>query len=164
MVSSTSILLEIFLFLTHYQTESPPSYPINFRNVLSFCTMQGSPTYDYTSMKSSNEAGGFWGVLARKAKAILDDDDLSHSHIPATTRSPTPSEFSTHDQVCFQCPPFCYSMLCLILTLSLDSNSVSHTNQPKAPERWIILGFGRALMHLQLLSTTLVIPLEMHWR
>ncbi|KAG8377154.1 hypothetical protein BUALT_Bualt09G0139000 [Buddleja alternifolia] len=40
-----------------------------------------TPTYDYTSsMGSSNEkaGGSFWGVLARKAKAILDDDD-NHS-------------------------------------------------------------------------------------
>ncbi|GFP99781.1 hypothetical protein PHJA_002122200 [Phtheirospermum japonicum] len=35
----------------------------------------GGPTYDYTSMEGSNEAGSFWGVLARKAKAILDDDN-----------------------------------------------------------------------------------------
>lgn len=34
-------------------------------------------TYEYTSLTTPNEAGGFWGVLARKAKAILDDDDLS---------------------------------------------------------------------------------------
>ncbi|KAL3531585.1 hypothetical protein ACH5RR_005106 [Cinchona calisaya] len=63
---------------------------------------KGSPTYDYTSMKSSNEAGGFWGVLARKAKAILDDD-MSHPHFqtPAATWTATPPEFltsSTHDQ------------------------------------------------------------------
>ncbi|KAL3622704.1 hypothetical protein CASFOL_033312 [Castilleja foliolosa] len=35
----------------------------------------GGPTYDYTSMEGSNEAGSFWGVLARKAKAILDEDN-----------------------------------------------------------------------------------------
>ncbi|XP_057801084.1 uncharacterized protein LOC131016403 [Salvia miltiorrhiza] len=47
----------------------------------------GGPTYDYTAMGSSNETGtSFWGVLARKAKAILEDDninshpDLLHSH------------------------------------------------------------------------------------
>ncbi|KAL2500342.1 hypothetical protein Fot_34190 [Forsythia ovata] len=38
---------------------------------------KGGPIYDYTSMRSSNEAGSFWGVLARKAKAILDDDNVS---------------------------------------------------------------------------------------
>ncbi|KAK6118557.1 hypothetical protein DH2020_047699 [Rehmannia glutinosa] len=39
---------------------------------------KGGPTYDYTSMGSSNEAGSFWGVLARKAKAILDDDNVPY--------------------------------------------------------------------------------------
>lgn len=40
--------------------------------------MQDAVTYEYTSMKSLNEAKyGFWGVLARKAKSILEDDDAS---------------------------------------------------------------------------------------
>ncbi|KAI3447868.1 hypothetical protein Pfo_004533 [Paulownia fortunei] len=39
---------------------------------------KGGPTYDYTSMESSNEAGSFWGVLARKAKAILEDDNVPY--------------------------------------------------------------------------------------
>ncbi|KAF3454776.1 hypothetical protein FNV43_RR05224 [Rhamnella rubrinervis] len=35
-----------------------------------------SKSYEYTSMKSLNESKqGFWGALARKAKAILDDDN-----------------------------------------------------------------------------------------
>ncbi|XP_059642717.1 uncharacterized protein LOC132284615 isoform X2 [Cornus florida] len=34
-----------------------------------------SSTYDYTSMKSLNEPKGFWGVLAKKAKEILEDED-----------------------------------------------------------------------------------------
>ncbi|XP_009757235.1 uncharacterized protein LOC107820836 [Nicotiana tabacum] len=38
---------------------------------------QAAASYEYTSLSSSNEAGGFWGVLARKAKAILDDDNIS---------------------------------------------------------------------------------------
>lgn len=37
---------------------------------------KGSSTDDYASMRSTNEPGGFWGVLARKAKAILEDDDI----------------------------------------------------------------------------------------
>lgn len=38
--------------------------------------MQESNTYEYTSMKSLNEPKhGFCGVLARKAKAILEDDN-----------------------------------------------------------------------------------------
>ncbi|EHA8588562.1 hypothetical protein COCNU_scaffold005796G000010 [Cocos nucifera] len=40
--------------------------------------MQDSNTYEYTSMKSLNEPKyGFWGVLARKAKAILEDDNAT---------------------------------------------------------------------------------------
>ncbi|KAL1543644.1 hypothetical protein AAHA92_20587 [Salvia divinorum] len=43
---------------------------------------KGGPTYDYTAMGSSNETGSFWGILARKAKAILEDDDIkSHPHL-----------------------------------------------------------------------------------
>ncbi|XP_059668182.1 uncharacterized protein LOC132313435 [Cornus florida] len=38
---------------------------------------KSSSLYDYTSMESSNEPKGFWGVLARKAKAILEDDNMS---------------------------------------------------------------------------------------
>nr|GEV37140.1 hypothetical protein [Tanacetum cinerariifolium] len=45
-------------------------------------------TYDYTSMGSTNEPGGFWGVLARKAKTILDDDN-------APRRFDTPTSVKT---------------------------------------------------------------------
>lgn len=39
--------------------------------------MQDS-AYEYTSMKSLNESKyGFWGVLARKAKSFLDEDNSS---------------------------------------------------------------------------------------
>ncbi|XP_009596367.1 uncharacterized protein [Nicotiana tomentosiformis] len=38
---------------------------------------QAAASYEYTSLSSSNEAGGFWDVLSRKAKAILDDDNIS---------------------------------------------------------------------------------------
>ncbi|KAK1412472.1 hypothetical protein QVD17_33752 [Tagetes erecta] len=36
---------------------------------------KGSATYDYNSRGSTNEPGGFWGVLARKAKSVLDDNN-----------------------------------------------------------------------------------------
>ncbi|KAI3472984.1 hypothetical protein Pfo_030035 [Paulownia fortunei] len=39
---------------------------------------KGVGTHDYTSMGSSKEAGSFWGVLARKAKAILEEDNAPH--------------------------------------------------------------------------------------
>ncbi|ONK78247.1 uncharacterized protein A4U43_C02F16190 [Asparagus officinalis] len=43
-----------------------------------YATPQDAATYDYTAMKSLNEAKyGFWGVLARKAKSILEDDNPS---------------------------------------------------------------------------------------
>ncbi|XP_008788047.3 uncharacterized protein LOC103705919 isoform X2 [Phoenix dactylifera] len=39
---------------------------------------QGSNTYRYTSIKSLNEPQhGFWGILARKAKEILEDDNAA---------------------------------------------------------------------------------------
>ncbi|RVW56450.1 hypothetical protein CK203_072544 [Vitis vinifera] len=47
-------------------------------NRLSYIDLDGmdSTSYEYTSMKSSNESKyGFWGALARKAKAIIEDDN-----------------------------------------------------------------------------------------
>ncbi|KAA8517611.1 hypothetical protein F0562_015085 [Nyssa sinensis] len=57
-----------------------------------------SSTYDYTSMKSSSESKGFWGVLARKAKAILDEENMSQQF--ETPRGTRQQEFniSTRDQ------------------------------------------------------------------
>ncbi|MED6118715.1 hypothetical protein PIB30_005187 [Stylosanthes scabra] len=48
--------------------------------------------YEYTSMKNMNESkNGFWGALARKAKSIIDDDNItSPSEAPRTTRSQAP--------------------------------------------------------------------------
>ncbi|XP_071738417.1 uncharacterized protein [Rutidosis leptorrhynchoides] len=58
---------------------------------------KGSATYDYTSMGSTNEPGGFWGVLARKAKAILDDDDAPrHFNTPINVKT---EAVSTSNQV-----------------------------------------------------------------
>ncbi|XP_071687974.1 uncharacterized protein [Rutidosis leptorrhynchoides] len=45
------------------------AFHLSFKN-----RSKGAETYDYTSMKSTNEPRGFWGVLARKAKAILEDE------------------------------------------------------------------------------------------
>ncbi|XP_020086309.1 uncharacterized protein LOC109708850 [Ananas comosus] len=43
--------------------------------------------YEYTSMKSLNESKyGFWGVLARKAKAFLDEDNSSPDRNHSQTR------------------------------------------------------------------------------
>ncbi|KAJ1422970.1 hypothetical protein SESBI_12739 [Sesbania bispinosa] len=51
-----------------------------------------SRTYEYTSMKNLNESkNGFWNVLARKAKSIIEDDNLTRqSEMPGTTRSQLP--------------------------------------------------------------------------
>ncbi|PWA66805.1 hypothetical protein CTI12_AA324280 [Artemisia annua] len=57
-----------------------------------------STTYDFTSMKSTNEPRGFWGVLARKAKAILDDEGTHQSNSPINAK-PEKNNFSTTNQV-----------------------------------------------------------------
>ncbi|RYR27547.1 hypothetical protein Ahy_B01g051564 isoform A [Arachis hypogaea] len=48
--------------------------------------------YEYTSMKNLNESkNGFWGALARKAKSIIDDDNITpQSEAPGATRSQVP--------------------------------------------------------------------------
>ncbi|CAL4907339.1 unnamed protein product [Urochloa decumbens] len=49
-----------------------------------------SSGYEYTSMKSLNEAKyGFWGALARKAKSLLDEDGFPGKHeSPTGQQSP----------------------------------------------------------------------------
>ncbi|KAF1881994.1 hypothetical protein Lal_00038638 [Lupinus albus] len=51
-----------------------------------------SRSYEFTSLKSLNQTNnGFWGVLARKAKSIVEDDNVTqNSEMPATTRSNLP--------------------------------------------------------------------------
>lgn len=49
-------------------------------------------------MGSSNEAGSFWGVLARKAKAILDDDNVPYEPEDHIQRRPE-TMYSMNDQV-----------------------------------------------------------------
>ncbi|GJV58763.1 hypothetical protein Tco_1464863 [Tanacetum coccineum] len=56
-----------------------------------------STTYDFTSMKSTNEPRGFWGVLARKAKAILDDEGRHQLNSPINAK-PENNNFSTTNQ------------------------------------------------------------------
>ncbi|CAL0308962.1 unnamed protein product [Lupinus luteus] len=53
---------------------------------------EDSRSYEFTSLKSLNQTNnGFWGVLARKAKSIVEDDNVTrHSEMPATTRSHLP--------------------------------------------------------------------------
>ncbi|KAL6528559.1 hypothetical protein OROMI_029204 [Orobanche minor] len=67
---STSPSLEAQAIIAHRDSS-------NFKDHSKAGGAGASPTYDYTSMgrRSSNEeaAGSFWGVVARKAKAILED-------------------------------------------------------------------------------------------
>ncbi|XP_077216548.1 uncharacterized protein LOC143851105 [Tasmannia lanceolata] len=52
---------------------------------------QDSTAYEYTSMKTLNESkDGFWGILARKAKSILEDDNVAKQF-----ESPTPQMLET---------------------------------------------------------------------
>ncbi|RAL39211.1 hypothetical protein DM860_002744 [Cuscuta australis] len=66
-----SILISYFHSYTRHIDSSLRSVSYVLQHSIS---SQGAPVYDYTSMKSVDEAGGFWGVLAWKAKAILEDD------------------------------------------------------------------------------------------
>ena len=47
-----------------------------------------------------SEKSGFWGVLARKAKAILEEDDIP---IEEETSRFHPTDSSTHSQVSTNC-------------------------------------------------------------
>ncbi|RDX92371.1 hypothetical protein CR513_25508, partial [Mucuna pruriens] len=55
-------------------------------------SIKDSRAYEYTSMKNMNESkNGFWGVLARKAKSIIEDDNVpQQSEMPGTVRSQLP--------------------------------------------------------------------------
>ncbi|KAK9124805.1 hypothetical protein Sjap_014407 [Stephania japonica] len=54
-----------------------PFSPNSYYGIHSFI-LYDSPSYEYTSMNNLNEPKyGFWGVLARKAKSVLEDDNLA---------------------------------------------------------------------------------------
>ncbi|XP_043702620.1 uncharacterized protein LOC122652819 isoform X2 [Telopea speciosissima] len=60
---------------------------------------QDPTSYEYTSIKSLNESKyGFWGVLARKAKAILEDDNVAQQFETSSRTKPQMLETSTGDQ------------------------------------------------------------------
>lgn len=55
---------------------------------VTYATPKDSVQYEYTSMNSLNEAKyGFWGVLARKAKSILEDDNNTNLQSEEHSRS-----------------------------------------------------------------------------
>ncbi|KAK1271567.1 hypothetical protein QJS04_geneDACA022651 [Acorus gramineus] len=62
--------------------------------------MQDSSPYEYTSIKNLNEPKGFWGVLARKAKTILDEDNSSQ-HVETSGRT-RPQMLDTSDGQYYQ--------------------------------------------------------------
>ncbi|KAK1320580.1 hypothetical protein QJS10_CPA03g00037 [Acorus calamus] len=61
---------------------------------------QDSSPYEYTSIKNLNEPKGFWGVLARKAKTILDEDNSSQ-HVETSGRT-RPQMLDTSDGQYYQ--------------------------------------------------------------
>lgn len=75
---------------------SPSAPQYSKSNPTTTATSLPSPTqpHEYTSMKNLNESKhGFWSALARKAKAILDDDDDNVAQTydsPGRTRVDTP--------------------------------------------------------------------------
>lgn len=56
-------------------------------------------------MGSSNEAGSFWGVLARKAKAILEDDNVPYEPEYLSQTRPEMPYSSRADQVTLNAIP-----------------------------------------------------------
>lgn len=69
-------------------------------------------TYEHTSTKSLNEAKyGFWGVLARKAKSILEDDIVSQQIEDYGRSHPQMLDKSAGNQVSDK---FCIFYFCLL--------------------------------------------------
>ncbi|KAK9159358.1 hypothetical protein Scep_005932 [Stephania cephalantha] len=59
---------------------------------------EDSPSYQYTSMKNLNQPKyGFWGVLARKAKSVIEDDNKHFNRPHKTTPSPSNDDLNPHD-------------------------------------------------------------------
>ncbi|KAK9068959.1 hypothetical protein SSX86_013075 [Deinandra increscens subsp. villosa] len=55
---------------------------------------------DSTSLRNTNEpGGGFWGVLARKAKAILEDENPKQSNLRSSVKQRETVSFLTNNQV-----------------------------------------------------------------
>ncbi|KAK3017742.1 hypothetical protein RJ639_005058 [Escallonia herrerae] len=78
------------LFTLPSMTDHPSRKALNW--------IEGSATDDVTLLRTINESGGFWGVLARKAKAILDDDNISDQFETPNMRQPQMSDASAGGQ------------------------------------------------------------------
>ncbi|CAL5202721.1 unnamed protein product [Lathyrus oleraceus] len=74
--------------LSSHRSQPTPTVPPSAKD---------SRAYEYTSMKRLDESkNGFWGVLARKAKSMIEDDGLTReSEMPGTPRSQFPGVSST---------------------------------------------------------------------
>lgn len=63
-------------------TLSSPSYSNPLRSSAPVSTAKDSSSYEYKSMKNLSESKqGIWGVLARKAKSIIDDNNTDQPHV-----------------------------------------------------------------------------------
>ncbi|KAF5820288.1 hypothetical protein HanXRQr2_Chr01g0000521 [Helianthus annuus] len=65
----------------------------------SFKNRSKSSSFDNVLMKNKKERGGFWGLLARKAKSILEDEGSKKSNTHANaSKKPETISFSTNSQ------------------------------------------------------------------
>ncbi|KAH0637960.1 hypothetical protein KY290_038623 [Solanum tuberosum] len=61
---------------------SSPGHSNTLRSSAPVSTAKDSSSYEYTSMKNLSESKqGIWGVLARKAKSIIDDNNTDQPHL-----------------------------------------------------------------------------------
>ncbi|TVU18709.1 hypothetical protein EJB05_34821 [Eragrostis curvula] len=96
-----------------------------------------SSGYEYTSMKSLNEAKyGFWGALARKAKSFLDEDG-SPGQYESPTRQESPRDGAP---VGVQFKQAEFGICIYVLSLKLGNVIIvenHHSRSPQAPgETW----------------------------
>ncbi|XP_074358401.1 uncharacterized protein LOC141697761 isoform X2 [Apium graveolens] len=58
---------------------------------------QGPSTYDYTPLRRTNDQGGLWGIVARNANSLLDEDNMSEQ-FRRPNQKPYNSIYTTNDQ------------------------------------------------------------------
>ncbi|KAK1398112.1 Developmental and secondary metabolism regulator veA like [Heracleum sosnowskyi] len=68
--------------------------PSSFTRSSSF---KGPAAYDYTSLRTTNDRGGLWNIVARNAKSLLDEDNKSEQ-FARPNQKPYNSNYSTNDQ------------------------------------------------------------------
>lgn len=63
--------------------------------------MQDLSSSEYVVMRNSTEPKqGFWGALARKAKSIIDDNDVTHTSEPSGTSNLRVTDKTLKNMVC----------------------------------------------------------------